>query len=162
MVGEGVLRLASRGAGGLENTHYDHTHTPKKTHKDALSQLIYSNADFLCKGHGKQTKVLSTSLQVAEVQLCPMAHGNDGFCWRPQNVSTLHYRSYRFWSCLLISVLSQNLRRGVSCACVWQERNRENWTGWVSQVCYCGDKVLSKYIENYFHATVIYHVFIAA
>lgn len=55
------------------------THTHKQTHKDAFSQLIYSNADFLCKGRGKQTEVVSTSPQVAEVQLCPMAHGHDGF-----------------------------------------------------------------------------------
>lgn len=48
-----LLRLASRGAGGLENTRYDHTHASKQTHKDAFSQLICGNADFLCKGHGK-------------------------------------------------------------------------------------------------------------
>lgn len=94
-----LLRLASRGAGGLENTRYDHTHASKQTHKDAFSQLICGNADFLCKGHRKQEEVCFYSL--LQVQLRPMAHGQDVFCWRPRIHPVFHHASYRFSGHLL-------------------------------------------------------------
>lgn len=80
----GVPRLASRGAGGLENTHYDHTHTRPNRH---IKTHFHSSSTVMLTSRAKVTesrrRLASTAPPVGEVQLRPAAHGQRVFCLRP-------------------------------------------------------------------------------
>lgn len=86
MVGEGCSVWPREVLEVLENTHYDHTHT--HTHPKRHIEMHF---------HSSSTVMLRSreANGGCEVRLCPMAHGNDGFCWTPQNLPSPRYRSSR-------------------------------------------------------------------